>query len=110
MIRFLATSCALLLYALCNAWTAQALAGPVNINTADASTLSRELNGIGAKRAEAIVEYRRKFGPFKSADELALVKGIGPAAINKNREFIRLDVKPATKPAAEPKPATPLKR
>jgi len=110
MTRILATLCAFLLYALCNAWTALAVAGPVNINTADAGTLSRELKGIGAKRAEAIVEYRRKFGPFKSADELALVKGIGPSAIEKNREFIRLDVKPAAKPAAEPKAATPAKR
>jgi competence protein ComEA len=85
-------------------------AGPVNINSADAVTLSRELKGIGMKRAEAIVEYRRKFGPFKSADELALVKGIGPAAIQKNREFIRIDVKQATKPAAESARTTPAKR
>jgi competence protein ComEA len=84
--------------------------GPVNINTADAAALSRELKGIGIKRAEAIVEYRRKFGPFKSADELALVKGIGPAAIQKNREFIRIDVKQAAKPASEPTRATPSKR
>jgi competence protein ComEA len=87
-----------------------AQAGPVNINTADPATLSRELKGIGMKRAEAIVEYRRKFGPFKSADELALVKGIGPAAIQKNREFIRIDVKQATKPAADSQRATSLKR
>jgi len=84
-------------------------AGPVNINTADAATLSRELKGIGMKRAEAIIEYRRKFGPFKSADELALVKGIGPSAIQKNRDFIRLDVKQATKPAAEAPRAAPPK-
>jgi competence protein ComEA len=91
-----------------SAFAASALAGPVNINTADAATLSRELKGIGAKRAEAIVEYRRKFGPFRSAEELALVKGIGPAAIQKNRDFIRIgDVKPATKPAPEA-PRAPL--
>jgi competence protein ComEA len=90
--------------------TSSAVAGPVNINNADAVTLSRELKGIGMKRAEAIVEYRRKFGPFKSADELALVKGIGPAAIQKNREFIRIDVKQATKPAAESARTTPAKR
>ncbi len=79
----------------------QVIGGPVNINTADAATLSRELKGIGMKRAEAIVEYRRKFGPFKSADELALVKGIGPAAIQKNRELIRIDPKATGKPASE---------
>jgi len=94
-----------------------AQAGPVNINTADAETLSRELKGIGMKRAEAIVEYRKKFGPFKSPDELALVKGIGPSAIQKNREFVRIDAKtaaaatkPAAKPVAETQRAAPAKR
>ena len=92
---------------------ALAEAGPVYINSADAATLSRELKGIGMKRAEAIVEYRRKFGPFKSADELALVKGIGPSAIQKNREFIRIDAKAAgaaAKPVAETTRAPPAKR
>ncbi|MBK6673874.1 MAG: ComEA family DNA-binding protein [Proteobacteria bacterium] len=87
-----------------------AFSGPVNVNTADAATLSRELKGIGMKRAEAIVEYRRRFGPFKSAEELALVKGIGPAAIQKNRDLIRIvDVKQATKPAAQAARPTPAK-
>lgn len=66
-------------------------AGPVNINTADAGTLAKELNGVGMKLAQAIVDYRQKHGPFKSADELALVKGIGPAAIARNRELIRVN-------------------
>ncbi len=78
-------------------------AGPVNINTADAATLSRELQGIGIKRAQAIVDYRQKHGPFKSADELALVKGIGPAALAKNREFIRIEARPAAvRPSQNP--------
>ncbi len=76
-------------------------AGPVNINTADAATLARELNGIGIKRAQAIVDYRQKHGPFKSAEELRLVKGIGPAALQKNRELIRMEVKPVARPSAE---------
>ena len=67
------------------------LAGPVNINTADAATLAKELTGVGQKLAEAIVEYRQKHGPFKSADELTLVKGIGPAAVARNRELIRIE-------------------
>jgi competence protein ComEA len=78
-----------------------AAAGPVNINTADAATLAKELSGIGLKRAQAIVDYRQKHGPFKSAEELRLVKGIGPAALQKNRELIRTDVKPAMRPSAE---------
>jgi competence protein ComEA len=85
-------------------------AGPVNINTADAATLSRELKGIGMKRAQAIIEYRQKHGPFKSADELALVKGIGPAAISKNRELIRIDVKPVSKAAQNPAASPPVRR
>ena len=67
-----------------------ALAGPVNINTADAATIAQELKGIGLKRAQAIVEYRTKHGPFKSADELSLIKGIGTKVIQKNRADIRL--------------------
>ncbi len=72
-------------------------ASPVNINTADASTIAKELAGIGLKRAQAIIDYRQKHGPFKAADELALVKGIGPAVISKNRELIRVDAKPVAK-------------
>lgn len=79
-------------------------AAQVNINTADAATLARELKGVGVKRAQAIVEYREKHGPFKSADELALVKGIGQAAISKNRELIVVEAKgaPSARPAATP--------
>jgi competence protein ComEA len=61
-------------------------AGKVNINTADAKTLAKELEGIGPSKAEAIVEYRKAHGPFKSVDALANVKGIGEAAIKSNRE------------------------
>ncbi|MEO6078662.1 MAG: helix-hairpin-helix domain-containing protein [Steroidobacteraceae bacterium] len=85
-------------------------AGQVNINTADATTLSRELKGIGIKRAQAIVEYRQKHGPFKSADELALVKGIGPAALAKNRDFIRTDVGQVSKGAQNPATPAPKRR
>jgi competence protein ComEA len=77
-------------------------AGPVNINTADAATIARELKGIGLTRAAAIVDYRGKQGPFKSADELALVKGIGQKAIENNRADIRVE---RPKPAAAALPA-----
>src|SRR5919112_750383 len=61
------------------------LAGPVDINTADADTLAKELKGIGKARAEAIVAFRNENGPFKSADDLALVKGIPQYVIDDNR-------------------------
>ena len=43
-----------------------ALAGPVNLNSADAATLAKELDGIGPAKAQAIVEYRQKNGPFRA--------------------------------------------
>ncbi|MFT5501495.1 MAG: competence protein ComEA [Woeseiaceae bacterium] len=67
-----------------------AVAGPVNVNTADAETISAELQGVGITKAIAIVEYRKANGPFKSPDDLALVKGIGERTVELNREFILL--------------------
>ena len=66
------------------------IAGPVDLNSADAATIARELNGVGAARAEAIVEYRREYGNFKSADELLNVAGIGEHILDRNRENIQL--------------------
>jgi competence protein ComEA len=68
-----------------------ATAGPVDINTADASTLAKELNGVGPSRAQAIVAYRNEHGPFKSVDDLALVKNIPRKLIENNRDMLRVD-------------------
>jgi competence protein ComEA len=57
----------------------------ININTADAATLAREMKGIGDSKARAIVEHRQKNGAFRSVDELALVKGIGAKTLENNR-------------------------
>lgn len=65
-----------------------AAAGPVNINTADATTLSKQLKGVGPAKAAAIVQYRDKHGPFKSADQLAQVKGVGKKLVDMNRDVI----------------------
>ena len=72
-----------------------AFAGPVNVNTADAETISAELKGIGISKAQAIVEYRSKHGPFKSADDLGLVTGIGEKTLDSIRKDVL--VAPATK-------------
>ncbi|WP_339560294.1 ComEA family DNA-binding protein [Pseudomonas sp. EA_65y_Pfl1_P113] len=58
----------------------------VNLNAADAETLRRDLFGIGAAKAKAIVAYREGNGPFTAVDELLEVKGIGKALLEKNRE------------------------
>jgi len=70
-------------------------AGPVDVNTADAATISAELKGIGLTKAQAIIEYREKYGPFKAPEDLSLVKGIGERTVELNREDIR--VKPVEK-------------
>ena len=71
--------------------TVGAFAGPVNINTADAETISAELQGVGITKAIAIVEYRKANGPFKSPDDLTQVKGIGLRTVDINRENILLE-------------------
>lgn len=86
-----------------------AMAGPVDINTADASTLAKELNGVGPARAQAIVAYRNEHGPFKSVDDLALVKNIPRKLIENNRDVLKVGGVPAAAPRTDSKapPARP---
>lgn len=80
-------------------------ATPVNINTADAQTLADSLDGIGLAKAQAIVAQRQAQGPYKSVDELAQVKGISDALIERNRDALRLaDASPAAAGKAAAKP------
>lgn len=65
----------------------------VDINHASVEELSEVMKGIGPKKAEAIVEYREKHGPFKTANDLLNVKGIGPSTLKKNEQFIKLSSK-----------------
>lgn len=78
-------------FALCLAMPAMSWAAtPVNINQANAATIANSLDGIGKTRAEAIVAWREAHGPFKKADDLKQVKGIGKATIERNRSAILL--------------------
>lgn len=63
-------------------------AEPVNINTADATTLASAISGVGMKRAEAIVAYREANGPFASVDDLILVKGVGEKTLEQARSLL----------------------
>lgn len=69
----------------------QAPAGLLNLNTADAVTLQKKLNGIGKTKAEAIVAYREANGPFTSVDELLEIKGIGNALLDRNRAKLSVE-------------------
>ena len=59
----------------------------VNINTAKKEQLDG-LKGIGPTKAQAIVDYRKKNGPFKSVDDLQNVPGIGPATLKDLRSDV----------------------
>lgn len=61
----------------------------VNINTADVQELTK-LKGVGVKKAEAIIAWRKENGSFKTIDQLLEVKGIGEATLAANRENIRI--------------------
>jgi len=84
-----------------------AWAGPVNVNTADASMLAQELDGIGPAKAQAIVEYRQKNGPFRAPEDLLKVQGIGERVLEQNRANIRLDKAGQAPVAVKAVPAAP---
>ena len=60
----------------------------VNVNTADAATIAAKLDGVGLKKAQAIVSYREANGRFDAAGDLANVKGIGAATVARNADRI----------------------
>ena len=67
-----------------------ALAGPVDVNSADAETIAAELDGIGITKARAIVAYRNANGPFTTVASLAEVTGIGERTLAINSGNILL--------------------
>lgn len=76
------------------------IASALNINTADAPTISAELKGIGITKAEAIVNFRTEHGPFNEADDLIAVPGIGPKIVEVIRAHITFEDTDA--PVTEP--------
>jgi competence protein ComEA len=62
----------------------------VSINTASADDLARVMNGVGLKKAQAIVSYREEYGPFKTLDDLKQVPGMGSALVERNLAHLTL--------------------
>ena len=59
----------------------------VNINTASVDQLM-DLDRVGAKYAERIVEYREQYGPFSAPEDIMKVKGIGQKTWEANKDRI----------------------
>ncbi len=64
--------------------TAAYAADTVNINTASIELLAQELVGVGPELAKRIVDFRERYGEFKSIEALGDVRGIGPSLLTKN--------------------------
>lgn len=58
--------------------------GKVSINMASAEELARVMNGVGLKKAQAIVSYREEYGPFNALDDLRQVPGLGGSLVERN--------------------------
>ena len=61
--------------------------GPVNVNSATAEQLD-VLPGVGPSTAAAIVSHRQQHGPFQTVEQLADVRGIGPAKLDALRGLV----------------------
>ena len=62
----------------------------VSINSASAEELAKVMNGVGIKKAQAIVSYREEYGPFKTLDDLRQVPGMGGALVERNLAHLML--------------------
>ena len=62
----------------------------VNLNKASLEEL-KQVKGLGAKRAQDIIDHRETNGKFKSVDELKKVSGIGAKTIEKLKEYVTVD-------------------
>ncbi|HEN6677782.1 TPA: helix-hairpin-helix domain-containing protein [Streptococcus agalactiae] len=64
--------------------------GKINLNKADLSSL-QTISGVGAKRAQDILDYRDSQGGFKTIDDLKNVSGIGEKTLEKLRQDVTID-------------------
>ncbi|PLX98604.1 MAG: hypothetical protein C0624_14300 [Desulfuromonas sp.] len=61
----------------------------IDINSAGVAEL-QEIPGIGTTLAQRIIDYRKKHGTFKSANELTAIRGIGEKSLDKLRPWVAI--------------------
>jgi competence protein ComEA len=69
----------------------QVFAQAIDVNQATLEELVENLNGVGAHKAQAIIDYREQYGDFDSMEELLQVKGIGLSTLENNKDRLVFD-------------------
>jgi len=70
-------------------------AAKIVLNTAEVADLTK-LPGVGAKRAQAILELRARLGRFRKVTDLLRVRGIGVKGLRKIEPLVVLDLPPVS--------------
>lgn len=86
--------------------TVEEFGEPVNVNTAEPALLAT-IPMVGARTAEKIFAERQARGPFRTVDELARVKGLGPKLIERIRPFVIVGSKTAAEPDSDDEAENP---
>jgi len=69
----------------------QVFAQAIDVNQVTLEELVENLNGVGAHKAQAIIDYREQYGDFDSMEELLQVKGIGLSTLENNKDRLVFD-------------------
>lgn len=77
---------------------------PIDLNAATIEQLG-QLPGVGPVTAKAIIDFRRKSGPFRRVEDLLAIRGISDGRLKAIRPYVFISpAKPAAKPPAKPSP------